>query len=100
HPSRLEFSAIRTNGVADDPHLHGRRIGFSRFTRVSNCQSKGEVLRTLPLVFLARRRDHRDERMQTSPRGWQAPKPNESRILRTLRCDIIHWRTDAPGVVS
>ena len=34
------------------------------------------------------------------PPGWQAPKPNESRILRTLRCDTIHWRTDAPGVVS
>jgi hypothetical protein len=28
------------------------------------------------------------------------PKPNDSRILRTLRRDTIHWRTDAPGVVS
>jgi len=29
------FSTIRNNGVADDPHLHGRRIGFSRFPRGS-----------------------------------------------------------------
>src|SRR5713101_4321184 len=63
-------------------------------------RSKRELLRASPLVFLTRRRHHRDERMQTSPPGWQAPKPNESRILRTLRCDTIHWRTDAPGVVS
>jgi len=34
------FQQFGNNGVADDPHLHGRRIGFSRFSRGSNCRSK------------------------------------------------------------